>query len=689
MLLNEQELLKFKKMISSLKNAQRAELYDENEKDIIDELYVDPLPHFGIREKVASDETVFIIGRKGTGKSTIFAAAQNQIRKRPNELSIYIDVKSLYGRSNSYEIGGDATKSSVDKILLCQNFINEVLKEILDEIDKGLKKKSRILQIIEKNKYDTAKEKIAEQKKGIVKPQFKDISTAIECNTSEQSQEEHQLSFEHSISLESMNGSISGNATKATSDSSGSTHAFTAKLIREFSMSEYMGNIKTILGNVGIRKLHIFLDDFSELEEMAQTFFVDVVLAPLNNWSEKFFRFKVACYPGRVYLGDIDKTKISEEYIDHYYLYKGSNRQLNEIEDKSMEFLERLLNSRFKYYLERKPSDVFQIDSNNTWDGYLELLFYATSNIPRVLGYLLDSFCDKAIMYDKKVTKNVILNAARDYYENKLYPFFDKATKVLETKENLLDRYGQEKLLKSIVKKAEETRRTLARRKLLSLRSLSTIPASHFYLPKAYEKYISTLELNYIVTKYFEQSDRSGKKVSIYALNYGLCAENNIAFGRPKGDRKYYIERDFDYTSVIDGFLKTYKVYICNSCKHKYEYDEYEIVQKAHNVCYLGCRQESTFTELYTFADTIEVDGLNSTERIPEIQYDVLVAINEIENPYATPISRELDCYYQMVNSTTRKLASKGLIIKERKLIDGKERTVYRLTNKARHQYFD
>ena len=31
-------------------------------------------------------------------------------------------------------------------------------------------------------------------------------------------------------------------------------------------------------------------------------------------------------------------------------------------------------------------------------------------------------------------------------------------------------------------------------------------------------------------------SNKSGKKVSIYALNYGLCMDENLRWGKPKGN---------------------------------------------------------------------------------------------------------------------------------------------------------
>ena len=45
---------------------------------------------------------------------------------------------------------------------------------------------------------------------------------------------------------------------------------------------------------------------------------------------------------------------------------------------------------------------------------------------------------------------------------------------------------------------------------------------SHFYIAQELEPYLGSLELNFFISKYNEMSNKSGKKVSIYALNYGL-----------------------------------------------------------------------------------------------------------------------------------------------------------------------
>lgn len=92
------DLDKFSKISESLRQYRRAELRDF-ERDIgakpIDQLYVDALPGNAVLNSVLSSNTTFLLGRKGTGKSTVFAKAQSSLRGKSEIISVYIDVKSL------------------------------------------------------------------------------------------------------------------------------------------------------------------------------------------------------------------------------------------------------------------------------------------------------------------------------------------------------------------------------------------------------------------------------------------------------------------------------------------------------------------------------------------------------------------------------------------------------------------
>jgi predicted ATPase len=79
----ERQLKQFADAAQSLKLYRRAELLaEESEKSLIEQLYVDPLPADGAFHTMMRPNTTFLIGRKGTGKSTIFQRAQHEIRKQ-------------------------------------------------------------------------------------------------------------------------------------------------------------------------------------------------------------------------------------------------------------------------------------------------------------------------------------------------------------------------------------------------------------------------------------------------------------------------------------------------------------------------------------------------------------------------------------------------------------------------------
>ncbi|EHG8285160.1 transcriptional regulator, partial [Klebsiella oxytoca] len=158
----------FFEMAESLKLYRRAEIKPRANSITrpIDDLYVDPLNGNATLKTVLSDNTVFLLGRKGTGKSTIFSKAESEILKSDDVISVYIDVKSLY---DVISINGYSDVTSIDKEVSVDVFrMHQARKEILDQIlsalitsfrdkldkisllDRISGKKKKILQSIEK-----------------------------------------------------------------------------------------------------------------------------------------------------------------------------------------------------------------------------------------------------------------------------------------------------------------------------------------------------------------------------------------------------------------------------------------------------------------------------------------------------------------------------------------------------------
>lgn len=685
----------FLEMVNSLKLAQRAELWS-GEENLISMLYVDPLPSDGVFTQLIQDNTVFLIGRKGTGKSTIFARVQEHFRASKNEISVYVDVKTVYGKALPDSLWENDFLLTLS---LYENFIKEVITELFAELEHNLNHKNRMYRLWKKKDYINLLNKLKEIKNKITNVSFKDITTIKNVNVSEIIGGTKEQSASVNGNTKGGPASIEYSAEAAVahskSDSIERGEEFSSILIREFNLKDFINDITEALKEYGINKLHIILDDFSEVDMNAQKVFVDTILSPLNNWSNKYIRFKVAGYPNRVFYGDIDKGKIDEIQLDYYNLYPS--KDLPELESKAIEFLNRLLITRFNHYLTSDFYKYFAVDdSNNKWDDLLKLLFHTSMNIPRVLGHILNYCYKSAILYNQRISKRLIEEASQQYYENQIKYYFEKTNYLREAHGEKLDRFSQEQLLNTIIERAKHLKSSLKNENNEMFKNLpiGKIPTSHFYINKELESFLHTLELNYFVNKYYEQSDRDGKVSSIYSLNYGLCMEHNIIFGRPEGDtkyRKYYISRHFNNSEVLQKFLIEQKKFVCSNCSYEYEFSYAETLKQTEMLCFKGCYKPNCVVEENKFNNAMIFDQIKINNLLPEIELEILHIIKQNADVklYASLIARELDCSHQLISKRTFKLEEAGLIVKLEEVLDGKTRRIYKLTDKAIKIYFN
>ncbi|MDP4644523.1 MAG: hypothetical protein NWS71_08795 [Opitutales bacterium] len=93
------DIKKYYKVSESLRKYQRADLA-EFQSDLgespVDKIYVDLLPNDGVISSVVSGNTTFLLGRKGTGKSTVFAKAQSLIRTDSKDVILNEEIKAVH-----------------------------------------------------------------------------------------------------------------------------------------------------------------------------------------------------------------------------------------------------------------------------------------------------------------------------------------------------------------------------------------------------------------------------------------------------------------------------------------------------------------------------------------------------------------------------------------------------------------
>lgn len=193
----------------------------------------------------------------------------------------------------------------------------------------------------------------------------------------------------------------------------------------------------------------MYLDDYSEMDEEAQEIFMDWFVAPLNNISDDFVKFKIATYPNRFYFGKLDNQKVDEINLDFYsalYTYKN----ISKMEEISINYIKRLIYNRIKIYLPDKTiSEYFDIKE----DDLFELLFDISLNTPRIIGYVL-AYCHAThITLDKKITKAAINMAAQKYFEDVVQQYFETNKFVIQSFNEMASRENLKFLMSKFIEK--------------------------------------------------------------------------------------------------------------------------------------------------------------------------------------------------------------------------------------------
>lgn len=410
----------------------------------------------------------------------------------------------------------------------------------------------------------------------------------------------------------------------------------------------------------------------------------------MNNWGDEFICFKVAAYPNRLHFGDIDKGKVDIIDLDFYNLY--SNYDKNTMESLSLDFTKRLINTRIKHFSTNSADDFFDINSSVSLDDYMDLLFKCSMNVPRIIGYILFYCHQTHISTGRKITKSAIDSAAQKYYEKVISSFFEVTTHSLMSFDAKVSELQQKELLNIFITQLKGIRKQISIGDLTSTvyQSEKKNPfTSHFNFSPNLEQFVNTLELNFFVSKYSEMSDRDGKKVSVYCLNYGLTLLENMRWGKPSGNdyRKYFIARPFNFDGIFEEFLRKSKHILCinSTCNKSYPYEELSFLEFNKMRC-IECQSE---VQVKAISEDIkiELEKIDKTKLLPSIELGVLHELNgSDEKMYARDLSEELDISSYLIAKRAKKLdENKGLVNRDR----SEQLIKYSISEKAKKDYFN
>lgn len=699
--------VKFSRVAESLRQYRRAELNDFEEEmgvNPVNHIYVDPLPDNSVLTSVLSANTTFVLGRKGTGKSTVFAKAQEEIRNKGKVISVYIDVKSLYDVvSNAEQFASSSKDIQLDAGIIRSHFLRKealshIVSELLTEITATCDRMSLIKKWTGKaRKYGEMRQALIELSDRIKNnplqadeiPVLQKIEKSIKTKAEREAKADSstKASFNATITGGSLSGEASMAEFERSLDDQELYKEYSDTVMRSFPFFEIISEIKHLIDESNLQRLVIFFDDFSELKLVDQKLFVDVVLSPLNNSSNEAIKLKVAGYPGRIYYGKIDPSKVDTISLDFSDLYETS--EVQEMERSAIHYTQRLLEVRFAAF-GISLSDFFD-ESSSTIAEYIELLFQSSFNVPRIIGHLLHYCYLDRISKGQKINQQAIRLASQKYYENTISQYFDRMNRfALEPFENKIDRANQKKLLDFLVAESRRVRRGILDGSIGGsyFVNLRNPPTSHFIVDPQLEGALFSLESNFLLSRYKKIRDKNGQPAFVFALFFGLCESERMAWGYPAGReyRNYFVQRCFEYTRAVTAFISSRQTIRCSSCGSSYGLEKREMFETYRWNC-PECGGTGTCAVMSLANDfQQEVAALDQKLMLDPIELKILECLEDEGRPMrAGEIAPLIDSTFQMVGKRTTKMNDQGLVNKRRD-VNGKH--VSSVTDRAKETYF-
>jgi len=652
---------KFLEFAESLKLVRKTRIEDFIEDKSIDDIYTDLLPNNGIINKLNLPRTTLLIGRKGTGKSTIFQKSQKDLISNKKCISIYIDVKSLFDNSTP-EIPEEAKKLSHDfhKYLLYSNLVKEIILETRNRLDEFVQ--GSILKKI--LGFDHEQMLSINHELNEIEKSIKDVIKNVDVSLIQKFK-----SVNESSKNKSGKAGIKISETPGLELSTDSSSVHSIKSEFEQTLVRYLDIKKSLINNLikikeilQIDHLYIFLDDYSEIDEGAQKIFMDWFIAPLDNLSEDFVKFKIAAYPHRFYYGKLDNSKIDEislDFFDAFYSFE-KKANISRMETLALDYTKRLIKKRLNIFFPNNHwEQFFDIDEFSLYD----LLFSVSFNIPRKIGYILSYCYESCLIHNHKITKTAIENASQRYYTDVVLKYFLANQFVSRPFADKISNEHQFELLIKIIERQKINSSPVNR---------STIkgkPTNHFTVNKTISSLLDNLELNGFITTYNNVVDSTSELSVIYSLDYGLCKRHGLNFSRAYNDKilKYFSHSRFNMNVLIADYFNKTQIIRCSS-GHEFPYTMLENLRlfkmKCPECIETGkisiCEVTISNTDIKEQLEAIET---SQNKKVTFYEFQVLDYLKTVNKTVSSDtISNALDKSSPTINSTLNKLNEKGFV---------------------------
>lgn len=669
----------FNQAVQTLRRYRKAELVDdETNTNLIDKLYVDLFRDGSLLSGFKRDSTAFLVGRRGTGKSTIFEKAQSDFQKDGKVLCAYIDVKAVaeVAQSDYATHTSDNGRDFSERLRWSQSFLDHLAGALISDIERKALRKWNLLGQGNASRDQTvaAIQKLVREAAFITETDVSPYGDAVKGK-------KKSTARSGSGELSASPSSFGGKASVSASHDEEETLESSQYVVRNFNFHKFALALKEAVAKMGVRRIVIFVDDYSELAAPAQEVLMDKVIQPLETASAEFVKFKIAAYPGKYYLGDLDPQKVDFFQLDISAVYPAADEA--RLETEAADYVRRLVTQRIDYFCAKPLTQYFEGDLTEVF----RTLYHASFCNPRAIGNILDNCLTSHVARGKRISAPAIREASQKYYSERIEP------QLVAGRHSKLDQKTRDQLASSsailtqLVEKARSLKNNIDGRVLSSFKD-KILPTSHFHVREECDDLLITLLHLQILNFYQTLKDRDGNKTSVYALNYGLCAREAIKYGKPAtagNQGKYYQERRFNYTDIVRDAQNRVQFFQCSQFRdHHFDVTEEATFARYGFIC-PTCREgKLEKTTLLSEAERLAVEDMASLLEPLEFDFLRVLHLAPSGKVLSRAIADELDISVQRTGQIGRKLIDKKLVSRR----DVKGKREFQLTSEAKKRFF-
>jgi hypothetical protein len=628
--------------LNSMLRTDYVPLRDIEKLNRLADYYVD---YYGFLNQILSENDQLIVGRRGTGKTTLLYRALVECMRswnstiktvaKPRTLAIYVDLNKCQSLTDI----DDGRFSEFEHV-----FVSELCDAITEEIGRSWPAVNaspgffkRLFKSAERKKAADTK-KLLDQLAEILQsglPRIVDYSGRVDKRDLTKAKDENEGAASFKLSelpaLEAkakMRNEVSSEQEEKAGYSV-SYRLTIADIVRIIGALRDAANLSSVI---------LLIDEFSALSEDLQRRFTTLLKKLVGNHAGLYV--KLCAITDKYTLGSAlilqrDLFEISLDLDAFVERSDSLNSAMSELENLT----EKIITERLRVYARLSPGQIFE-DPSETWRE----LSRSAMGVPRTLGIVLKQAWSRAYSARRRIINKTDIEYGIRYAAKAYLNQLEGAAKgAVALPEYITEIYD------AILSRAVAERTKVA------------LPASHFMVLPRNEvklKYLSMFFVVHLLTK-----GRTTKKEkfsrSLYCIDYGICLENNLGFAT---DKNILRQQRFAYDDELSQFDPLFEKesepkYICPVCGTVYRESELRIKGKV----LAFCMDDKTTLQKY---DLGALERRYTEEEI-KIIGSIRSSLPE-DHLTARRVADDVGCYVQKVAKFGEKLEREKIIGREK-----------------------